>query len=149
MFFWIKSLDAVVEEGSVRATGLCCTDVHKIDSILCRCQSTLPQVLQVSYGKWRAKCTFWSDYFYLIPLILSKKAWLKNFVQVVILLTQLFKVATAQGKQGIWFLLFFRQGKHREFCCNTGKVFETQRKYFWLYLLMQKAWFSFHIFKNF
>ena len=30
---------------------------------------------------------------------------------------------------------FSRQGKHREFCCNTGKVLETQEKYFWLYLL--------------
>ena len=33
------------------------------------------------------------------------------------------RVATAQGKQGIWFLLF----PDRE---NTGKVFETQGKYF-------------------
>ena len=32
------------------------------------------------------------------------------------------RVATAQGKQGIWFLLF-PDGKHREFCCNTGKFF--------------------------
>ena len=40
------------------------------------------------------------------------------------------RVATTQGKQGIWFLRFSKQGKHREFCCNTGKIFETQGKYF-------------------
>ena len=27
-------------------------------------------------------------------------------------------------------LTFSRQGKHREFCCNTGKIFETRGKYF-------------------
>ena len=53
------------------------------------------------------------------------------------------------GKTGNLVLTFSRQGKHREFCCNTGKVFETQGKYFWLYLLMQKACFSLHIFKFF
>ena len=53
------------------------------------------------------------------------------------------------GKTGNLVLTFSRQGKHREFCCNTGKVFETQGKYFWLYLLMQKACFSLHIFKIF
>ena len=34
------------------------------------------------------------------------------------------------GKTGNCGLTFSRQGKHREFCCNTGKVFETQGKYF-------------------
>ena len=34
------------------------------------------------------------------------------------------------GKTGNLDLTFSRQGKHREFCCNTGKVFETQGKYF-------------------
>ena len=34
------------------------------------------------------------------------------------------------GKTGNLVLTFSRQGKHREFCCNTGKVFETQGKYF-------------------
>ena len=53
------------------------------------------------------------------------------------------------GKTGNLVLTFSRQGKHREFCCNTGKVFETQGKYFRLYLLMQKACFSLHIFKFF
>ena len=38
------------------------------------------------------------------------------------------RVATAQGKQGIWFLLF-PDGKHREFCCDTGKNLLTQGKY--------------------
>ena len=28
------------------------------------------------------------------------------------------------------FNTFSRQGKHREFCCNTGKFFETKGKYF-------------------
>ena len=40
------------------------------------------------------------------------------------------------GKTGNLALTFSRQGKHREFCYNTGKVFETQGKYFWLYLLL-------------
>ena len=34
------------------------------------------------------------------------------------------------GKTGNLGLTFSRQGKHREFCCNTGKVFETPGKYF-------------------
>ena len=34
------------------------------------------------------------------------------------------------GKTGNLVLTFSRQGKHREFCCNTGKFFETQGKYF-------------------
>ena len=34
------------------------------------------------------------------------------------------------GKTGNLTLTFFRQGKHREFCCDTGKIFETQGKYF-------------------
>ena len=42
------------------------------------------------------------------------------------------RVATAQGKQGKrnLVLTFSRQGKHREFCFDTGKNFETQGKYF-------------------
>ena len=58
------------------------------------------------------------------------------------------RVATEQGKQGIWFLLF-PDRENREFCCNTGKIFETQGKYFWLYLSLQKACFSSHIFNFF
>ena len=34
------------------------------------------------------------------------------------------------GKTGNLVLTFSRQGKHRKFCCNTGKIFETQGKYF-------------------
>ena len=34
------------------------------------------------------------------------------------------------GKTGNLVLTFSRHGKHREFCYNTGKVFETQGKYF-------------------
>ena len=34
------------------------------------------------------------------------------------------------GKTGNLVPTFSRQGKHREFCCNTGKIFETQGKYF-------------------
>ena len=34
------------------------------------------------------------------------------------------------GKTGNLVLTFSRQGKHREFCFNTGKVLETQGKYF-------------------
>ena len=47
-----------------------------------------------------------------------------------------FRVATAQGKQGIWFLLFPDRENTGNFFFNTGKVFETQGKYFWLYSLM-------------
>ena len=34
------------------------------------------------------------------------------------------------GKTGTLVLTFSRQGKHREFCFDTGKNFETQGKYF-------------------
>ena len=34
------------------------------------------------------------------------------------------------GKAGNLVLTFSRQGKHREFCFDTGKNFETQGKYF-------------------
>ena len=34
------------------------------------------------------------------------------------------------GKTGNLVLTFSRQRKHREFCCDTGKFFETQGKYF-------------------
>ena len=34
------------------------------------------------------------------------------------------------GKTGNLILTFSRQAKHREFCCDTGKIFETQGKYF-------------------
>ena len=40
------------------------------------------------------------------------------------------RVATTQGKQGIWFLLFPDRENTGEFCCDTGKFFETQGKYF-------------------
>ena len=41
---------------------------------------------------------------------------------------QLYRVATAQGKQGIWFLLF-PDRENREFCSDTGKNLLTQGKY--------------------
>ena len=34
------------------------------------------------------------------------------------------------GKTGNLVLTFSRQGKHREFCFDTGKNFEPQGKYF-------------------
>ena len=36
------------------------------------------------------------------------------------------------GKTGNLILNFSRQGKHREFCFDTGKNFETQGKYFFV-----------------
>ena len=36
------------------------------------------------------------------------------------------------GKTGNLVLTFSRQGKHREFCFDTGKIFETQGKYFFV-----------------
>ena len=33
------------------------------------------------------------------------------------------------GKTGNWVLTFSRQGKHREFCSDTGKYLLTQGKY--------------------
>ena len=53
------------------------------------------------------------------------------------------------GKTGNLVLTFSRQGKHREFCSSTGKIFKTQGKYFLLYLLLQKACFPSHILKKF
>ena len=49
---------------------------------------------------------------------------LKSFIQ-----QENNRVATAQGKQGIWFLLF-PDRENREFCFDTGKNSETQGKYF-------------------
>ncbi len=46
LVFW-QSLDTVVDDGSVRSTGLCTNDVDKAESIICKCQRP-PQVLQVS-----------------------------------------------------------------------------------------------------
>ena len=51
------------------------------------------------------------------------------------------------GKTGNLVLTFSRQGKHREFCCNTGKVFETQGKYFWLFI-NTKSMFLFTYFQK-
>ena len=41
------------------------------------------------------------------------------------------------GKTGNLTLTFSRQGKHREFCCDTGKIVETQGKYFDCILLCE------------
>ena len=43
---------------------------------------------------------------------------------------ELYQGGHGTGKTGNLVLTFSRQGKHREFCCNTGKIFETQGKYF-------------------
>ena len=34
------------------------------------------------------------------------------------------------GKTGKLVLTFYRQEKHKEFCCNTGRILETLGKYF-------------------
>ena len=41
------------------------------------------------------------------------------------------------GKTGNLTLTFSRQGKHREFCCDTGKIVEIQGKYFDCILLCE------------
>ena len=53
------------------------------------------------------------------------------------------------GKTGNLDLTFSRQGKHREFCCNTGKVFETQGKYFLIVFIDVKNMFLFTYFQIF
>ena len=52
------------------------------------------------------------------------------------------------GKTGNLVLTFSRQGKHREFCCNTGKDFET-RKIFFTVFINAKSMFLFTYFQNF
>ena len=51
----------------------------------------------------------------------------KNGSKVVVLLCQ---GGHGTGKTGNLVLTFSSQGKHREFCFDTGKNFETQGKYF-------------------
>ena len=54
------------------------------------------------------------------------------------------------GKTGNLTLTFSRQGKHREFCCDTGKIFETQGKYFdcillcecYIFMYFWQSWFQ-------
>ena len=58
------------------------------------------------------------------------------------------RVATAQGKQGIWFLLFPDRENTGNFVVTQGK-FLKHRENIFDYLLMQKACFSLHIFKFF
>ena len=58
------------------------------------------------------------------------------------------RVATAQGKQGIWFLLFPDSENTGNFVVTWGKFLRHREKYFWRYLLMQKACFSTY-FQNF
>ena len=86
------------------------------------------------------KCTFSMNVkkIYIQPRVLIFTCW-----------CTIWQGGHGTGKTGNLVLTFSGQEKHREFCCNTGKVFETQGKYFWLYLLVQKACFSLHIFKMF
>ena len=57
------------------------------------------------------------------------------------------RVATAQGKQGIWFLLFPDRENTGNFVVTQGK-FLRHGKYFWLYLLIKKHVFL-YIFSEF
>ena len=57
------------------------------------------------------------------------------------------RVATAQGKQGIWFLLFPDRENTGNFVVTQGK-FLRHRENIFDYLLRQKACFSLHIFKK-
>ena len=63
------------------------------------------------------RCRCYSYYLHNLLLVL-----------LIVLGTHYHRLATVQGKQGIWFLLS-RQGKHREFCPDTGKNLLTHRKY--------------------
>ena len=53
-------------------------------------------------------------------------------------------------KTGNLTLTFSKQGKHREFCCDTGKIFETQGKYFdcillcecYIFMYFWQSWFQ-------
>ena len=59
-----------------------------------------------------------------------------------------FRVATAQGKLGIWFLLFPDRENTGNFVVTQGKFLRHKENIF-DYLLTQKACFSLHIFKIF
>ena len=52
------------------------------------------------------------------------------------------------GKTGNLVLSFSRQGKHREFCCGTGRNIETQGKYLTV-IIKIKSMFIFLKFKIF
>ena len=53
-----------------------------------------------------------------------------DMINTIILITKYYQGGHGTGKTGNLVLTFSRQGKHREFCFNTGKIFETQGKYF-------------------
>ena len=54
----------------------------------------------------------------------------KQFMSSCCQLVKVTQGGHGTGKTGNLVPTFSRQGKHREFCCNTGKIFETQGKYF-------------------
>ena len=53
-----------------------------------------------------------------------------KIIFVLFIFTDFIQGGHGTGKTGNLVLTFSRQGKHREFCCNTGKILETQGKYF-------------------
>ena len=55
----------------------------------------------------------------------------KNLLRVnIVKKSKIIQGGHGTGKTGNLVLTFSRQGKHREFCFDTGKNFETQGKYF-------------------
>ena len=61
-----------------------------------------------------------------------KVFFLKNFYERYLIETRALGMVIqgghGTGKTGNLVLTFSRQGKHREFCCSTGKIFDTQGK---------------------
>ena len=49
-----------------------------------------------------------------------------------IFISSFYRVAMAQGKQGIWFLLFPDRENTGNFALAQGKIFETQGKCFFV-----------------
>ena len=118
----------------------------------CRCTVHMYTLLQIKFtsaadpGFTRGvQPTIWPIY--------PKTAWKWNFSPGDREFSQTKKGANLQGghgtgKTGNLVLTFSRQGKHREFCCNTRKIFET-RKIFLTVFFTAKSMFPFTYFQFF
>ena len=88
-----------------------------------------------------SKTPTWSIFFTKFTLCCVTADLSDNLTETCIMKDSI-RVATAQGKTGNLVLTFSRQGKHREFCCNTGKIFLTvfiNAKSMFLFTYFQKT----------
>ena len=92
-------------------------------------------------GDHNRGCAVFQIWSYLILL-------LNDLPLIVILFCGQFQGGHGPGKTGNLGLTFSRQRKHREFCCNTGKVLRHRENIFdWIHWCKKHV--SLHIFSNF